>query len=251
MTHVQQMHDGRTQSADGSDYTFWRDHTHINLSPVAPPSILGLFGFAAATFMLAAHTAGWYGDTTTPVFLFPFALTFGGIAQLLAGMWAYRARDAVATAAHGTWGAFWIGFGIYMGFVAAGAMPGYWESPVAATAFGFWFVVLAAVTYSCSIAAFPDSFGISGVLFLLAVGSTLLAIGLPFGWSTVEVAGGIVLVASAVFAWYTATAMMLQAASGKVILPLGKPNKESNIPGEIPQQRMQYESGEPGVKVGQ
>ena len=33
--------------------------------------------------------------------LAPFVLFFGGLAQLLAGMWVYRARDAVATAMHG------------------------------------------------------------------------------------------------------------------------------------------------------
>lgn len=247
-----QLHGGRHHSGDGSDYTFWRDHTHINLSPVAAPSILGLFGFAGATFMVAANLAGWYGnDTTTPLILFPFALTFGGLAQFLAGMWAYRARDAVATAMHGTWGAFWIGYGIYHIFVAVGTLPGPSASPVAATAFGFWFIVLAAITWSGAFAAIPDSLGIAAVLALLAAGSTLLGIALPFGLTGVEIVGGIVLVASAVVAWYVATAMMIQAASGKVVLPLGKPDQQSNVPGDIPQQRIQYESGEPGVKVGQ
>ena len=49
------------------------------LQPIAAPSILGLFGFAAATFMVAAHLVGWYGQTETPVILAPFAATFGGI----------------------------------------------------------------------------------------------------------------------------------------------------------------------------
>src|SRR5918912_1608878 len=84
----------------------------IFLQPIAAPSILGLFGFAAATMMVAAHLAGWYGTANSPAYLFPFAAMFGGLAQFLAGMWAYRARDAVATAAHGTWGAFWLGYGL-------------------------------------------------------------------------------------------------------------------------------------------
>jgi len=72
----------------------------------------GLFGFAGATFIVSAHLAGWFGDTNAPEYLFPFAAAFGGIAQFAAAMWAYIARDAVATAMHGTWGAFWIGFGV-------------------------------------------------------------------------------------------------------------------------------------------
>src|ERR687886_1720017 len=87
--------------------------TRIFLQPIAPPSVLGLFGFAAATFIVAANVAGWYGNhDTSPLYLAPFAAVFGGIAQFMAGMWAYRARDALATAMHGMWGSFWIAYGI-------------------------------------------------------------------------------------------------------------------------------------------
>src|SRR3954469_15897864 len=87
--------------------------TRVVLQPIAAPSILGLFGFAGATFMVAANVAGWYGDhTTTPLALAPCARVFGGVAQFMAAMWAYRAWDGVATAMHGAWGSFWIGFGI-------------------------------------------------------------------------------------------------------------------------------------------
>src|SRR3954468_4016231 len=58
----------------------------VFLQPVAAPSVLGLFGFAGATFIVAANLAGWYGNTASPGYLFPFALTFGGIAQFTAGM---------------------------------------------------------------------------------------------------------------------------------------------------------------------
>ena len=69
------------------EYRFRRDHTTIALLPVAAPSGLGLYGFAAATFMVVAKLAGWYGNAETPLVLSPFALAAGGIAQLLAGMW--------------------------------------------------------------------------------------------------------------------------------------------------------------------
>ena len=59
----------------------------VFLQPIAAPSILGLFGFAGATFIVAANMAGWYGSVTTPGYLFPFAAFFGGVAQFLAGMW--------------------------------------------------------------------------------------------------------------------------------------------------------------------
>src|SRR3954466_2804768 len=119
-----------------TDLAEWRDHTRVFLQPIAAPSVLGLFGFAAATFMVAAQLAGWYGGKASPEFLFPFAATFGGLAQFAAGMWAFRARDALATAMHGMWGAFWIAFGILFLLVATGdvkAPAGTWPE------LGFWF----------------------------------------------------------------------------------------------------------------
>lgn len=86
--------------------------TNIWLQPLAAPSILGLYGFAGATFMVAAHMAHWFGTSQTDMVLWPFAAFFGGLAQFLAGMWAFKARDGVATAMHGTWGSFWMAFGI-------------------------------------------------------------------------------------------------------------------------------------------
>ncbi|UIJ62651.1 acetate uptake transporter family protein [Amycolatopsis acidiphila] len=79
--------DGERRGGDVTEYSFWHEHTHLHLSPVEVPSILGLFGFAVSTFMVAANLGGWYGnDTTAPLMLAPFAFTFGGIAQLLAAM---------------------------------------------------------------------------------------------------------------------------------------------------------------------
>ncbi|RCW46240.1 hypothetical protein DFQ14_102543 [Halopolyspora algeriensis] len=242
----------RSQSGDSSDFAFWKDHSQISLSPVAAPSVLGLYGFAAATFMVSANLAGWYGNpVATPLILFPFAMAIGGIAQFLAGMWSYRARDAVATAAHGSWGAFWIAYGVYHIFIAVGLLPGPSTSTTAAVAFGYWFIVLAAITWATAFAAMAENLAVSAVLLTLAAGATVLAIGLITQAGAVETAGAVILIASACLAWYTATAMMLQATYGRVILPMGKPDKQSNVPGEIPQQRIQYESGEPGVKVGQ
>jgi hypothetical protein len=46
-------------SAYDVDPDFWREHSHISLQPVAAPSILGLYGFAGATFIVASNLAGW------------------------------------------------------------------------------------------------------------------------------------------------------------------------------------------------
>jgi len=91
------------------ELTEWRDHARVFLQPIAAPSILGLYGFAAGTFMVTANLVGWYGNARSPLLIFPFAVAAGGIAQGAAALFAYKARDALATAIHGIWAAFWLG----------------------------------------------------------------------------------------------------------------------------------------------
>jgi succinate-acetate transporter protein len=225
--------------------------TRVFLQPIAAPSILGLFGFGIATFMVAANVAGWYGNhSTTPLVLGPFALFAGGLAQFLAGMWAYRARDALATAMHGVWGSFWLAYGTLQILVAAGAItvPTPWyDNP----GLGWWFFALAIVTAFGALAALTESLGLFAVLGTLAAGSGILAGALTFateGWATVA---GWVLVFSAGFAFYTAGAMMLTATTGRTILPLGKWKRMANVPGRRAVHPIELEWAEPGIRQGQ
>jgi hypothetical protein len=45
--------------AVADDETGWRARTRVVLSPMAAPSIIGLFGFMGATLMVGAWQAGW------------------------------------------------------------------------------------------------------------------------------------------------------------------------------------------------
>lgn len=230
----------------------WEDgfaRPRVFLQPIAAPSVLGLFGFAGATLIVAANLAGWYGNANTPLYLAPFAAFFGGLAQFTAGMWAYRARDAVATAMHGMWGSFWLAYGLLNILVATKHLtPG----PTMDQAFAFWFIALGAITVSGALGALLEANGsVGAVLSTLAAGSIFAAIGLynaSKGWQHVA---GWLFVISAGLAWYTATAMMLKAASGRVILPLFKLGADKNVPGRQPTRAIELEWAEPGVKQGQ
>lgn len=225
-----------------------RTATRIVLQPIAAPSILGLFGFAGATFIVAAYLAGWYGTEESPAFLFPFAAMFGGLAQFLAGMWAYKARDGLATAMHGMWGSFWLAYGILNLLVAVGA----YKPPTGSfPELGFWFLVLGVITAIGTVAAIAENLSLTVVLASLATGSGFLAIHYLTGVHWWEVAGGWILVGSAIAAVYTAGAMMLESSWGRVVLPLGKVNREANVPGTRFTEPIQFEHGEPGVRMGQ
>jgi succinate-acetate transporter protein len=231
------------------EYNFWRDRSRVVLQPVAAPSILGLFGFMGATLIVAGNMAGWYGSpTTSPLYLFEFAAFFGGLAQFLAGMWCFRARDALGTAMHGTWGSFWMAYGL-LNLLAAtktitlptGAFP----------ELGWWFIVLAAITGMGAIASLAESLSLFSVLGLLAAGSAFAAAAFVGGSIGLQHAAGYIFVASAAAAWYTASAMMLENTFGRVILPLGKLKKAANMPGSSVTTPIQFAHGMPGVKKGQ
>src|SRR5919205_1604739 len=190
--------------------------TRVVLQPIAAPSILGLAGFAGATFIVASNLAGWWGTPHSGIALAPFAAMFGGLAQFVAGMWAYRARDAIATLAHGTWGAFWLAYGILNILLAthvlAAPTPWYHNPEV-----GFWFFALAITTAIAAVAAFAEGVGLLGVPSTLATGAGVLAGAFVYGshgWTQVA---GWVLVFSAGFAWYTVAAMLLASATGRTV----------------------------------
>lgn len=215
--------------------------THVSLQPIAAPSILGLYGFAGATFMVAAHMAHWFGTPQTPQVLWPFAAFFGGLAQFLAGMWSYRARDGVATAMHGMWGSFWMAFGTLWILVAAGKVT----VPPNGGAFvglGFWFIVLAAITWAGMAAAKSESSVVAAVLGFLAAGSTVAAVGELAGVEWLRIVAGWLFIISAIIAWYAATALMINGARHRTVLSLGSKRSEDTI---------QIGFGEPGVLRGQ
>lgn len=241
------------QAHEHDEHERWRDRTQIFLQPVAAPSILGLFGFAGATMMVGAWQAGWYGDANTGLLLFPFALTFGGLAQFLAGMWSYKARDGLATAMHGMWGSFWLAFGLLFGLNAGGVIPTHMMPAFGSTnaPWAFWFVVLCVITLFGAIAALGESLALVAVLAPLAAASGLTAVGFFTGGLTITQIGGWVFVGSALAAVYTAGAMMLAESFGRTILPLGKYAVDANIPGRQPYRPMEYEAGQPGVRAGQ
>jgi len=219
------------------------------LTPIAAPSVLGLFGFAGATFIVAANLAGWYGTPDTPGYLIPFAAFFGGLAQFTAAMWAYRTRDVVATAMHGMWGAFWLGYGLLNLLVATKTLP---TGETMDHALGFWFIALCAITLSGTLGALVEGgLGVVAVLGTLAVGAGLAAIGFLHGSAHVQHGAGWVFLVSAFLAWYVGTAMMLNAAAGRTVLPLFKTSRDANVPGGRPTRPIELAWGEPGIKKGQ
>lgn len=256
--HDATMHDGYSR-ADGrtvadlaiaQDQDGWLSRSRIVLSPMAAPSIMGLFGFTIATVMLGAWQAGWYGTAATPLLIWPFAMVAGGVLQSIAAVASLRARDGVAVAVHTAWGSFWIGWGILQLLIATHVLP---ATPLGSVnqSMAFWFIALTLVTWFGMLGALRQNMGVLFTLGALTAGSAVTAAGFYAGSLVTLRVGGWIFVFSAAFAWLTAGAMVLEHSFGRTIIPLGKFGSPPG--GHAPQETgpVGYQAGMPGVRVGQ
>ena len=87
---------------------------------IADPGPLGLAGFAMTTFVLSVFNAKLVGNAKLGAVVLPIALFYGGIAQLLAGMWEFRKNNTFGALAFASYGAFWMSLAAYDKFVVPG-----------------------------------------------------------------------------------------------------------------------------------
>src|SRR5690349_5288557 len=78
---------------------------------IANPAPLGLAAFALTTFVLSMFNAGLVGSGGEPI-VFGLTLAYGGIAQLLAGMWEFRTGNTFGATAFSSYGAFCVVLGV-------------------------------------------------------------------------------------------------------------------------------------------
>jgi len=224
-----------TSSSDATPRVF--------LQPIAAPSILGMFGLAGGVFLIASHMMNWGGAVAHPLLLVPFVALLGGLAQLLAAMWAFKARDGMATALHGTWGAAFIAFGALTRYVVAAGTTTFTAAMF--PEIGYWFIVLAAITWACTMAAVAENKAMVTVVTFLAAGATIGAIGSLAAIDGLLIVAGYVFLVASIAAWYTGTALMVNECYGREVWGLGRSATARQMP------RITMGIGEPGVIRGQ
>jgi succinate-acetate transporter protein len=214
----------------------------IVLQPIAGPAVLGNFALASALFVYGLWFAKVWGTEQDASAFFPFLLFFGGFGQLGAALWGYRARNAVVAALNGSWAAFFIGLSlIYLlgttHTIDVPARGAHWGS------LGQWLIYMSIVTGTTAIAVLARSFVGFVAQATLTTGTALAAAGSLSASSGLDAAGGWLFVAAAAILFYAGAALMLDAATGAHILPVGRRTP--------PAQPIAYDRGDPGVKVGQ
>ena len=188
----------------------------------ADPGPLGLAAFAMTTFVLSMYNANLVSSVGQPVVL-GLALAYGGIAQLLAGMWEFRTGNTFGAVAFTSFGAFWISFWAINVFYAKLLVPGHAHDDIAVYLYGW-----AIFTTYMWVASFRTSAAVNLVFILLAITFWLLAIGNAGLHVNLIKAGGWVGLATAAAAWYASFAAVTNATFNRTVLPvmpLGRPSQ--------------------------
>jgi uncharacterized protein len=190
----------------------------------ADPAPLGLAAFALTTFLLSGHNASFIPDGIWV----GAALFYGGLVQLLAGMWEFRNRNVFGATAFSTYGGFWLALGVFVVLLSgskgfAGLLKGADVDNSLA-----WFLIAFAIfnTYMLFWSMRVNT-AVMGVFLTLEVTEILLAFGffrIAHGMSPywLHVGGWAGLVTAGV-AWYTSAAGVVNGMSPRPVLPVGSP----------------------------
>jgi succinate-acetate transporter protein len=183
------------------------------VSPVANPGPLGLAAFALTTFVLSMFNAGLVGAGGEPV-VFGLALAYGGVAQLLAGMWEFRTGNTFGATAFASYGAFWLSFWAFVQFYEK-SIP----KADAGHALGLYLIAWGIFTAYMFVASLRTTAAIALVFVLLAATFIVLGVGNAGGHSGIVKAGGWIGLATALAAWYASFAEVTNATFGRTVLP--------------------------------
>jgi uncharacterized protein len=182
---------------------------------VADPAPLGLMGFAATTLVSQAGNAGFASGLDVGGAL-TLALAFGGLGQLLAGMWEFKNGNTFGGVAFTSYGTFWISFWAFFNLAKSG--------PTAANDVGWYLMAWTIVTGILLLGTLRLNFGLVAVFALLFLTFLFLCIGAFNGDAAgkgMTSVGGYIGIVTAVAAFYMALAGIMKATSGgKINLPV-------------------------------
>lgn len=186
-------------------------------SGIADPVPLGIAGFGMTTFILSCINAGFFVGATAAPMVLGLAIFYGGVVQLLAGMWAFRRGETFAAVAFCSYGGgFWLSY-----FFLAYVILPHLAPSVAGNAVGLYLLGWLIFTFYMSIAALRTSVAILWV-FITLTATYLLLVLANFGVATSSLTpiAGYAGITCGVAAWYVAFAHVVNATFGRDLIPM-------------------------------
>lgn len=193
----------------------------IRESSIADPGALGLAGFAFTTFILSMSNAQLIPVALGALFV-PGALFYGGLAQVLAGMWEFKKNNVFGATAFTSYGAFWL---VLAATDILGVLKILDLGSSEATGLGLILIGYTVFTFYMWIGTFRLNNALLSVFTFLLI--ALICLDLANFGIISSVPGGYFGLITAACAWYTSAAIVLNTIYGRPILPTG--SRQKNI----------------------
>jgi hypothetical protein len=177
---------------------------------IADPGPLGLAGFAGTTFFLSVVNTNMLGASVQASVL-GLAIFYGGIGQLIAGIWEFANKNTFGATAFTSYGLFWMAawFLNVSGFKVDG--PGV----------GVFFLAWGIFTLYMVFAAIKTNIVILLVFIALTLTFIFLSVGEFSATEGITHIGGYLGIVTALLAFYGSFATVVNATWKRVVLPVG------------------------------
>ncbi len=180
-------------------------------SVIADPAALGLGAFALTTFLLSLANSGLLPGAGAAVL--GIALFYGGIAQVAAGLWEFAKGNTFGATAFVSYGAFWLSFWWLETNPAVAKEAG-------AAGVGAFLLAWTIFTLFMTVAAIKTNGALLAVFVVLTLTFAALAIGEFSGQVGITRLAGWLGLLTAVLAWYSAAAVVINATWKRAVLPV-------------------------------
>lgn len=183
---------------------------------IADPGAWAVTAFATTSFMLGMYNAHLLSAGGAAIVI-PVAFFFGGAVQIIVAILEVARGNVFGAVVFGTYGPFWVIYGLIAQHYAGILTPSSVGSAVA-----LFLAMFAVLTFYFFIASLKTDVVLVAVFALIFIGLVLLAIGSGTARTTYTEAGGWVTLAFAVLAWYHAAGDVIAHTFGRTVLPMGK-----------------------------
>jgi uncharacterized protein len=191
---------------------------HVPGSHIGDPGPLGLAAFAMTTFFLMTVDVGWLNASVTGVVL-GMAIFYGGLGQIIAGIWEFAKGNAFGGVAFCSYGGFWLSYWYIVAHVDLSKATAHQAN----AGIGMFLLGWAIFTAYMTICSLNTNYVITLVFLALTITFLFLSIGAfnnqaaDHGWTLI---GGWVGIVTAVLAWYGSFAGVYNATAKRAVMPM-------------------------------
>jgi succinate-acetate transporter protein len=186
-----------------------------NIAP-ANPAALGLVGFGLTTVLLSLINAGILPKGGEGVVI-PLALAYGGLIQIIAGLFEFQVKNTFGMTAFLSYGAFWWWFALLLLFAGNKLIDISAAGPTIGVALMLWGVL----TLYLWVSTFKLSRILFAIFLTLWVTFFLLGLGAALGMPMLTKLGGYLGLVCGSLAMYGSFAIVTNATFGREVLPIG------------------------------